>query len=101
MFHIEKYPRNSFTKPKCLKVFDDVSNTGNEVCYFNNFIWNENIADVGEIVISSPVNTQSWLDKLSTEEKERLYNAIGYDVNKNVEHAPSVRNVCCHYIVFF
>ena len=42
-------------------------------------------------MISSPVNTQSWLDKLSSEDKERLFNAIGYDVNKNVEHTPSVR----------
>ncbi len=41
-------------------------------------------------MISSPENKQSWLDKLSNEEKERLYNAIGYDVNKNIDRAPSV-----------
>ncbi len=48
------------------------------------------VSDPGEIIISQPESTQSWLNKLSDEEKQRLYDAIRYDANQNIEHAAGV-----------
>ena len=44
-----------------------------------------------DIIITPPKNAPSWLRQLTPDEKARLYNAIGYDANENVERAPEVR----------
>ena len=45
-----------------------------------------------EVVIQTPPASSrlSWLDHLTPQERERLYNAVGYDENENIEHIPQV-----------
>ena len=57
--------------------------------------------DDDEIVIdmTAAKNRLSWIDQLTTEEREKLYNAVGYDENENVEHIAQVSRMCSLNIV--
>ncbi|XP_048240040.1 vacuolar protein sorting-associated protein 13A-like isoform X2 [Haliotis rufescens] len=50
--------------------------------------WFGSSEDVDDFEITGK-QTQDWLDKLSNEEKEKLYDGIGYDINANTQtYAP-------------
>ena len=58
----------------------------------------EGVEEGEEIVVHSPpTNRTSWLDSLSSDEKQKLYSAIRYNENETVEHSEQVGN-CIKYV---